>query len=183
MHVTDAAAAGKVEVSYPDVVPSLTGERRGPLSESVAATDSDDDDDDDDDSNDDDSNDDEGEEDSDDNDDDDDDLSVVIDETDVLHACQELIESLRREEFGVNVKLSEDGQRLMDKQQERLGRSLERLSKDLYSKDTHFVLELVQNADDNPYPDEMFEYVLNYLSCVCCITYHVILYSNLCLHK
>ena len=33
-----------------------------------------------------------------------------------------------------------------------LGRSLERLSKDLYSKDTHFVLELIQNADDNTYP-------------------------------
>lgn len=32
-----------------------------------------------------------------------------------------------------------------------LGRSLQRLSTDLYSKDTHFVLELIQNADDNTY--------------------------------
>ena len=49
------------------------------------------------------------------------------------------------------MKLTDDAERLMDKQHHRLGRSLERLSKDLYSKDTHFVLELLQNADDNVY--------------------------------
>lgn len=32
----------------------------------------------------------------------------------------------------------------MQVQQERLGRSLDRLSTELYSKDTHFVLELIQ---------------------------------------
>ena len=42
-------------------------------------------------------------------------------------------------------------------QQERLGRSIDRLSKDLYSKDTHFVLELVQNADDNSYHDSLLD--------------------------
>ena len=66
----------------------------------------------------------------------------------------QIVEKIRREEFGVNVQLSEDGQKLMVKQQERLGRSLDRLSKDLYSKDTHFVLELIQNADDNNYSSE-----------------------------
>ena len=96
-------------------------------------------------------------------DDDDDDIaSVIIDETDVLLARREFVDSLRHEEFGVNVVLTEDGQRLMDKQQQRLGRSLERLSKDLYSKDTHFVLELVQNADDNAYPPAMLEYVVTF---------------------
>ena len=112
------------------------------------------------------------------------------------------------------MELNEDGQRLMKVQQERLGRSLDRLSKDLYSKDTHFVLgklglgggrgmalggnvvwdgvwtnfefflefyrnyletdfhysgmkcqyeslfgfaELIQNADDNSYPDDLGE--------------------------
>ena len=55
-------------------------------------------------------------------------------------ACQSLIDMIRREEFGIGVELSEDGRRLMVVQQERLGRSLDRLSKDLYSKDTHFVL-------------------------------------------
>lgn len=53
--------------------------------------------------------------------------------------------------------MSEEGKNLVAKHQERLGRSLERLYKDLYSKDTHFVLELIQNADDNNYPMEMFQ--------------------------
>ena len=59
----------------------------------------------------------------------------------------------------MDVKLNEDGEKLMLKQQERLGRSLDRLSRDLYSKDTHFVLELIQNADDNDYPQDMLKYV------------------------
>lgn len=50
----------------------------------------------------------------------------------------------RKNEFGVGVELNEAGQNLMKKQQARLGRSLERLSTELYSKDTHFVLELIQ---------------------------------------
>ena len=75
-------------------------------------------------------------------------ISSTIDEVD---PCKLLIETIRRDEFGVGVELSEDGRKLMAKQQERLGRSLNRLSKDLYSKDTHFVLELIQNADDNDY--------------------------------
>ena len=54
--------------------------------------------------------------------------------------CKLVIDQIRREEFGIDVILSEDGEKLMLKQQERLGRSLDRLSKDLYSKDTHFVL-------------------------------------------
>ena len=70
--------------------------------------------------------------------------------------CKAVVDQIRREEFGIDVVLSEDGQKLMLKQQERLGRSLDRLSKDLYSKDTHFVLELIQNADDNDYPDELY---------------------------
>ncbi|XP_025076268.1 uncharacterized protein LOC112553340 isoform X4 [Pomacea canaliculata] len=69
--------------------------------------------------------------------------------------CRRVIEQIRRDEFGVGIELSEDGQRLMKVQQERLGRSLDRLSRDLYTKDTHFVLELVQNADDNTYPESL----------------------------
>ena len=34
-----------------------------------------------------------------------------------------------------------------------LNNALRTLSQDLYSKETHFVLELVQNADDNDYPE------------------------------
>ena len=67
------------------------------------------------------------------------------------------VDEIRRNEFGIGIHLDGDGERLMKVQQERLGRSLDRLSKDLYSKDTHFVLELVQNADDNSYPEEMMQ--------------------------
>ncbi|KAM4715626.1 uncharacterized protein FYW61_018477 isoform 2-T2 [Anableps anableps] len=63
-----------------------------------------------------------------------------------------IIEDIRKSEFGIGVELNVEGQKLMQVHQERLGRSLDRLSTELYSKDTHFVLELIQNADDNSYP-------------------------------
>jgi len=116
--------------------------------------------------------------DDDDDDDDDDTACVILDATDVLLARREFIESLRHEEFGVNVLLNEDGQRLMDKQQQRLGRSLERLSKDLYSKDTHFVLELVQNADDNAYSSHMLEYVVTVQLSSPSVTRHHLRYDD-----
>lgn len=50
----------------------------------------------------------------------------------------------RKNEFGIGVELTTEGQKLMQVQQDRLGRSLDRLSTELYSKDTHFVLELIQ---------------------------------------
>ncbi|XP_035467715.2 protein NO VEIN isoform X3 [Scophthalmus maximus] len=65
-----------------------------------------------------------------------------------------IVEDIRKSEFGIGVELTAEGQKLMQIQQDRLGRSLERLSTELYSKDTHFVLELIQNADDNSYPSE-----------------------------
>nr|XP_046232573.1 protein NO VEIN isoform X2 [Scatophagus argus] len=65
-----------------------------------------------------------------------------------------IIEDIRKGEFGIGVELNAEGQKLMQVHQERLGRSLDRLSTELYSKDTHFVLELIQNADDNGYPSE-----------------------------
>lgn len=40
---------------------------------------------------------------------------------------------------------------MAEKQREREGRGIKRLSLELYSKETHFVLELIQNADDNDY--------------------------------
>ncbi|XP_035522155.1 protein NO VEIN isoform X1 [Morone saxatilis] len=65
-----------------------------------------------------------------------------------------IIEDIRKSEFGIGVELNAEGQKLMQVHQDRLGRSLDRLSTELYSKDTHFVLELIQNADDNSYPSE-----------------------------
>ncbi|GCC17061.1 hypothetical protein chiPu_0017434 [Chiloscyllium punctatum] len=66
--------------------------------------------------------------------------------------CRNIIESIRKNEFGIGIELNDEGKKLMEVHQNRLGRSLERLSTELYSKDTHFVLELIQNADDNSYP-------------------------------
>ncbi|XP_058262273.1 uncharacterized protein wu:fj29h11 isoform X2 [Hemibagrus wyckioides] len=82
-----------------------------------------------------------------------------------------IVEDIRKNEFGVGVELNEAGQNLMKKQQARLGRSLERLSTELYSKDTHFVLELIQNADDNSYPlDRKEEPALAFIVQKDCIT-------------
>lgn len=68
--------------------------------------------------------------------------------------CRAIVESIRHEEFGVGIELDREQQRVAEKQREREGRGLQRLSLELYSKDTHFVLELIQNADDNTYSEE-----------------------------
>ena len=44
----------------------------------------------------------------------------------------------------MGVELTAECKQLMVVQQDRLGRSLDRLSTELYSKDAHFVLELIQ---------------------------------------
>ncbi|GFP80685.1 hypothetical protein PHJA_000211800 [Phtheirospermum japonicum] len=44
---------------------------------------------------------------------------------------------------------------MLEKQHARLGRALHCLSQELYSQDSHFILELVQNADDNSYPENV----------------------------
>lgn len=64
---------------------------------------------------------------------------------------QEIIERIRRQEYLIGVELPpevEEGARNMRR---NLNNALKTLSEDLYSKETHFVLELVQNADDNEY--------------------------------
>ncbi|CAM8975537.1 unnamed protein product [Rhodiola kirilowii] len=63
-----------------------------------------------------------------------------------------IIESIRREEFGLDSTRPETENNMLIKQHERLGRALQCLSQELYSQDSHFLLELVQNADDNVYP-------------------------------
>ena len=66
--------------------------------------------------------------------------------------CKQVIETIRHEEFGIGIELDNKQQQVAEKQREREGRGIKRLSLELYSKDTHFVLELIQNADDNTYP-------------------------------
>jgi len=79
-------------------------------------------------------------------------------------ACQQVISDICKAEFGIGVELDAVGTGLRQKQNDRLGRALRRLSQDLYSKDVHFVLELVQNADDNVYDEGVcpaLEFILN----------------------
>ncbi|KAF3795130.1 hypothetical protein EJ110_NYTH06053 [Nymphaea thermarum] len=66
-----------------------------------------------------------------------------------------VIESIRREEFGLDSSLACAEANLLKKQHARLGRALCCLSRDLYSQDSHFILELVQNADDNIYSKDV----------------------------
>jgi hypothetical protein len=60
--------------------------------------------------------------------------------------CRELVAEIRHS-VGMGCEKTPQLTALLEK----LGRALKRLSIDLYSTDTHFVLELLQNADDNSY--------------------------------
>ena len=72
--------------------------------------------------------------------------------------CKDLIEDIRRTEFGIGEVLDEKGGDLLRRNNDRLCRSMDRLSKELYAKDTHFVLELIQNADDNSYDEDLMRH-------------------------
>jgi hypothetical protein len=55
-----------------------------------------------------------------------------------------VIESIRRDEFGLDPSLSDIDSNMLKKQHARLGRALHCLSQELYSQDSHFILELVR---------------------------------------
>ncbi|MCO5609950.1 hypothetical protein L7F22_064185 [Adiantum nelumboides] len=65
--------------------------------------------------------------------------------------ASEVISLIRKEEFGMDLELTTKEHNLLAKQHARMGRALRCLSRELYSQDSHYVLELVQNADDNQY--------------------------------
>lgn len=76
-------------------------------------------------------------------------LSLTEDSTE---SCKAFIEDLRRQQFGVGLEIQDEAARaVLGIQRKRLERALKRLSDELYSENTHFVLELLQNADDNAY--------------------------------
>ena len=54
-----------------------------------------------------------------------------------------IVESIRRDEFGLDPSLSSMESSMLKKQHARLGRALHCLSQELYSQDSHFLLELV----------------------------------------
>ena len=64
-----------------------------------------------------------------------------------------VIQSIR-EAHGMDLdesQMDENTLKMRQNNHNTIGRALEKLSTELYSKDTHFVLELIQNADDNEY--------------------------------
>ncbi|KXS21942.1 hypothetical protein M427DRAFT_65838, partial [Gonapodya prolifera JEL478] len=63
-----------------------------------------------------------------------------------------VVDDIRRSEFGIGVEdASPEVELVLKRQRERVERALKRLGTELYSSDTHFALELIQNADDNRY--------------------------------
>ncbi|KAK9665674.1 hypothetical protein RND81_14G128100 [Saponaria officinalis] len=81
--------------------------------------------------------------------------SLLVDQNNMNNDAALLIESIRRDEFGLDSNLSDVENGMLKKQHARLGRALHCLSQELYSLDSHFLLELVQNADDNSYLDNV----------------------------
>ncbi|CAF3066439.1 unnamed protein product [Rotaria sp. Silwood2] len=59
-----------------------------------------------------------------------------------------------RERLGVDNNLDTAGKSIVNNLQGLIKRSLEKLSNDLYSEQGHYVLELIQNADDNQYSSD-----------------------------
>ena len=59
---------------------------------------------------------------------------------------RQVVENIRRDQFGLGVEVNDTAKAIIEAQNQRTGRSLLRLSEQLYSNDTHFVLELLQNA-------------------------------------
>jgi hypothetical protein len=66
--------------------------------------------------------------------------------------ARRVVDDIRMTEFGVGLALDANGAGLREALNARVGRALQRLSAELYASDGHFLLELVQNAEDNAYP-------------------------------
>ena len=66
-------------------------------------------------------------------------------------APRDVIEHIRRFEFGIGASLQGDGRVIVANTQRRYQSLLGTVAEDLNSKESHFILELVQNADDNTY--------------------------------
>ena len=81
-------------------------------------------------------------------------ISSKMEENQSDGSAFEHIQSIRRS-FGVDSGLDLHGQSIVNNYQGILQRSLQKLSQDLYSDQGHFLLELIQNADDNQYPSNI----------------------------
>lgn len=77
---------------------------------------------------------------------------IPVSSTMAPESCRQCIDTIRKEQFGIGLEIQDAAtSAVLAIQQQRLERALKRLSDELYSENTHFVLELLQNADDNSY--------------------------------
>ncbi len=75
--------------------------------------------------------------------------------------ARKLIEDIQRSKTGYGLKGLEDPvtKKAWEDKNRELNRALRRLSEDLYKKKTHFVMELIQNAEDNTYNPDIQPYL------------------------
>lgn len=66
---------------------------------------------------------------------------------------KEVIEKIRADKFWIGRQIPKELQEGSEFQRRNTTNACKRLSEELYDKESHFVLELIQNADDNKYPD------------------------------
>jgi hypothetical protein len=64
---------------------------------------------------------------------------------------RQIIDDIRRSQYGIGLPTDSASLPVIANMRAQLDRALQLLSKDLYAKDIHFVLELLQNAEDNSY--------------------------------
>src|SRR5665213_1163168 len=65
-----------------------------------------------------------------------------------MHTARDVIDDIRRTEFGIG---EPDDIPAIRNLRAKLHRALQQLAEEIYSDGIHFVLELVQNAEDNEY--------------------------------
>src|SRR5262245_45823714 len=69
----------------------------------------------------------------------------------VMLTPRQIIEDIRRNQYGIGLPADPASVPVIAAMRSKLDRALKLLSTDLYAKDIHFVLELLQNAEDNSY--------------------------------
>ncbi len=70
-----------------------------------------------------------------------------------------IIKDIRNKFTGENLELNKETQEIITNNNDALSRALEELSENLYKKEFHFIMELIQNAEDNSYDDDVEPYL------------------------
>ncbi len=70
-----------------------------------------------------------------------------------------VIESIRREFTGEGLENNQQWKDVVQRNNDTLSRALKQLSENLYKKEFHFIMELIQNAEDNQYKGRPKPYI------------------------